>query len=162
MRWKGYRDRRVLIFWKGELGRNGWNQGHVAAENTREHWRMLRMKFYVTYKPSRGSCCQHCHVWCLEVQFPDKVIHSAFCKTYGFTMDSACCRIVAFQQWGYLGHFVKISSDSFPFSHDLWKSKLGKNGKESVCAHVLCKQVLVKCGVVLHHHSIHTTGARTF
>ena len=26
MWWKGYGDRRVLIFWKGKLGRNGWNR----------------------------------------------------------------------------------------------------------------------------------------
>ena len=48
---KGYRDWRVLIFRRGELGRKVWKRSHVAAENIGEQWRMLRMKFYITVFP---------------------------------------------------------------------------------------------------------------
>ena len=33
---------------KGQVRAEGMEQSHVAAENIREHQRMLRMKFYVT------------------------------------------------------------------------------------------------------------------
>ena len=36
---------------KGWVSAECVEQSHVAAENTGEHWRMLRMKFYVTGKP---------------------------------------------------------------------------------------------------------------
>ena len=33
---------------KGRVRAEGMEQGHMAAENIREQWRMLGMKFYVT------------------------------------------------------------------------------------------------------------------
>ena len=36
---------------KGRVRAEWVEWGHVAAENTGEHWRMLRKKFYVTVFP---------------------------------------------------------------------------------------------------------------
>ena len=33
---------------KGQVRAEGMERSHVAAENIREQWRMLRMKFHVT------------------------------------------------------------------------------------------------------------------
>ena len=36
---------------KGQVGAEWVEGGHVAVENTGEHWRMIRKKFYITVFP---------------------------------------------------------------------------------------------------------------
>ena len=47
MQQKGYGNRKMLIFQRGELGRMGGTKSCGCGE----HWRMLGMKFYVTVFP---------------------------------------------------------------------------------------------------------------
>ena len=50
---------------KGQVRAECMEQSHVAAENTGEHWRMLRMKFYVTSRSDRLLQAPHQRV-CID------------------------------------------------------------------------------------------------
>ena len=67
----------MLLFLKGQVRAEWVEWGHVAAENTGEHRRMLGMEFYVTATNcGKGRVREHNSGWCVGNNGKMRVVYS--------------------------------------------------------------------------------------